>query len=100
MAKIFGKLKNNDKKIQYRNELVKHVMTILGNLGIEAQFLECSDSGCSDEEKIAGKNIIETANIKTNNNTLKELNTLFNRTGGGTRRRVIKHHKKTRKNRK
>jgi hypothetical protein len=99
MAKKFEKLSNSD-KTQYRNELVKTVITILGNLGISAQFLECSDNSCSPEERIGGKNIIETADIKTNNATLAELNTFFNRSYGGTRQRVIKHHKKTRKNRK
>ncbi len=104
MADKFIKLSNSD-KIKYRNQLNMNVMQVLEKFGITSQFLDCSGNKCSDEEKIGGMKLIETADIRTNNNTLKNLNTYFIReypknTNGGSRRRVIKHHKKTRKNRK
>jgi hypothetical protein len=98
MADKFKKLSNSQKLI-YRNELKDTVMRVLEGFGIASQFLECSNvSQCSDEEKIGGMKLIETADIRTNNANLSNLNRFFNRVyEGGTRRRVIK---KTRKNRK
>ncbi len=97
MADKFKKLSNSQKLI-YRNELKDGVMRVLEGFGIASQFLECSNvSQCSEEEKIGGMKLIETADIRTNNANLSNLNRFFNRVGGGSRRRVIK---KTRKNRK
>jgi hypothetical protein len=69
-----------------RNQLVTDVKAYLIPYGINFQFLECSAIECSLEELIGGKNIIETANIRTSNNNLARLNSFLIRTGGRTRR--------------
>ena len=97
MADKFKKLLNSQKML-YRNQLKDSVMRTLEGFGIASQFLECSNvSQCSEEEKIGGMKLIETADIRTNNANLSNLNRFFNRVGGRSRHRVIK---KTRKNRK
>jgi hypothetical protein len=98
MAKNFEKL-NSKGKIEHRNNLVTKVINTLIGFGIPSKFAECTTNGCSNEEKVAGKNIIETANIKTSNKNLANFNKFFNRSYGGTRRKSIRRGKTMRKNR-
>lgn len=91
MAKQFEKLSPMN-ILFLRNKLVRDVEAKFMSLGIPSQFLECSVLDCSDEEKIGGKKLIETANIRTSYKKLGKLNTMFNRKGG---RRT--QHRKTRK---
>jgi hypothetical protein len=74
-----------------RNVIVDNVKDVFMKYGIISQFLECSGISCSPEEKIGGMNLIETVNIRTSNNNLGILNTMFNRIGG---RRIKKQNKK------
>lgn len=94
-----------------RNEIITNVQQVLINYGIASQFLECSGIHCTPEEEIGGMNLIETANIRTSNNNIAILNTMFNRDIGGAkiskRRRMTqkkqrkqKKQKKQRKQRK
>ena len=95
MVKKFDKLSSMN-TLLLRNELVKAVENKLMSFGIPSQFLECSVLGCSEEEKIGGKKLIEGANIRTNHINLETLNTMFNRKGG-RRTRKIRNHRRTKK---
>lgn len=96
MVKKFKGLSEKDTLI-LRNQIVANVQTVLMSYGIPSQFLECSGISCSPEEKIGGMNLIETANIRTSNNNLNTLNTMFNRIGGGIRTKRRVRSRKTRK---
>jgi hypothetical protein len=97
MVKKFEKL-NNSNKIRLRNQIVTVVENKLSSLGISSQFLECSVLSCSKEELIGGMKLIESANIRTPNSNLANLNLMFNRKGGRrTLKGLRKRYKKTRK---
>jgi len=78
-----------------RNILIDNVKATVSKYGINFQFLECSAMDCTPQEIIGGKNIIEIANIRTPTSNLKELNKMFIRTGGRTRK--VNKRRKTRK---
>lgn len=95
--KVRGESDNTylERVLPIRNQLVGDIQAYLTPYGINFQFLECSAIECSLEELIGGKNIIETANIRTSNNNLARLNSFLTRTGGRTRK--INRRHKTRK---
>jgi hypothetical protein len=78
------------------NILVNTVKSTVSDFGINFEFLECSGIECTPQERIGGKNIIETANIRTPISNLNKLNKLFIRTGGKRTKKLVKR-RKTRK---
>lgn len=101
MAKQFEKLSPMN-TLLLRNKLVRDVEDKFMSFGIPSQFLECSVMSCSEEEKIGGKKLIETATIETSHKKLGKLNTMFRREvskvkGGKTRK--IRRSRRTRKSR-
>ncbi len=84
-----------ERVLPIRNQLVRDVQGYLTPYSINFQFLECSAIECSLEELIGGKNIVETANIRTSNNNLARLNSFLTRTGGRTRK--ARRHRQNRK---
>jgi hypothetical protein len=97
MVKKFKGLSEKDILI-LRNQIVDNVQSVLMKYGIPSHFLECSVISCSPEEKIGGMNLIETANIRTSNKNLINLNKMFNRVGGKMTRKIYRSNK-TRKSR-
>jgi hypothetical protein len=86
-----SKLKKNS---YLRNELIRQVETVLMGFGIPSSFLECMS--CSEEERIGGMKLIETADIKTGPSNIAMLNEMFYRRGG-TRKAKKNRFKKTRR---
>jgi hypothetical protein len=86
-----SKLKKNS---YLRNELIRQVETVLMGFGIPSSFLECMS--CSEEERIGGMKLIETALIKTSPKKVAILNELFYRRGG-TQKAKKNRFKKTRR---
>ncbi len=99
MAKKFDRLSDKD-TLFLRNHIIENIQNILIKFGISSQFLECSGIECSEEEKLGGMKIIETATIKTSPAKLEVLNTMFTRKGGKNRKqkRFKKTHKLYQKN--
>jgi hypothetical protein len=82
-----------ERTLKLRNKLVNDFQGVLSMYGISSHFLECSMITCSDEEKIGGMKLIESANIRTNKYTLNNLNKLFVRKYGGKTRKVVGHRR-------
>jgi hypothetical protein len=94
MIPKFKKL-SNSQKISLRNKIVDDVQTLLMDYGVPSTFLESSNS---EEERIGGKKLIESANIRTSPKKLAILNQYFQRISGGVgsggaktrKRRIVK----------
>jgi hypothetical protein len=82
MAPIFSKITTFEDKIKKRNEIINKIKKILADYGITADFIESNNS---EEEKIGGKKIIESAEIITSPENIEMLNSLFKRVEGGKR---------------
>jgi hypothetical protein len=69
------KKKNNAGKMELRDKIVEEFKNLLNTrYGIDATFIESNNS---EEEKLGGKKIIESTNIKTSSDNIKMLNGLF-----------------------
>jgi hypothetical protein len=79
MEKVFKREKTMTNKLALRDDLINKTILILSNIGIQGEFLSCTDlSECSIEEQICGKKLIEHTNIRTSNENMALLTSLFN----------------------
>jgi hypothetical protein len=82
--------------LNIRAEIVSDIQQRLFSWGIPSTFLECSSS-CSEEERVGGTKLLESADIKTTPENIAMLNSMFERSGGS--RRIRRSRKRTMKRR-
>jgi hypothetical protein len=78
--------------LNIRAGIVSDIQQRLFSWGIPSVFLECH-MGCSEEERIGGTKLLETADIKTTPENIAMLNSMFEQSGGSRRKRDRKTRK-------
>ena len=97
MAPRFKGLPEEEQK-RIQDGIVSEIQQRLFSWGILSTFLECHIK-CSEEERIGGTKLLESAEIATSPENIAMLNSMFERSGGSRRRSNRRRTMKRRQNR-